>query len=64
MPINEGDEYPNFCDTEEEFMKVVREMGFDGISDFIEDTGVYFSDVKGKKWTLVHNRVFTEDISK
>jgi hypothetical protein len=54
------DEQWSKCDSAAAFTQWVTDGGWGGIRDFESSTGVKFKQLKGKWFTVVHGRVFTE----
>jgi hypothetical protein len=49
------------CFNEDQFVSFVKATGFKNVSQFMSDTGVFFADLKGKWFQLVHNRIYIEE---
>jgi hypothetical protein len=48
-----GEDDYQICETREEFEQDVRLMGWDNGTQFEQETGWKFEELKGKRWTVI-----------
>ena len=55
------DGYTITLNTEEEFEEFMFEGGWSDVDDWNQTIGVEFSEIKGKPFELVHNRIYIKE---
>ena len=60
LEVDEVGNELNYVTTAVEFRVLVQEMGWNGVGDFENDTGVSMDELLGKRWQVQMGRVFIE----